>query len=98
MAAAAACASPVIERLHDVCQHGAVLAAAGPDGHVVPGFEESRLGDGVVDLRLEGEEEAFLAQRISSFGSLQNGSLATVGAALDRHLAPLSLTLGTRLG
>ena len=91
-------APPVIKRLYDIGQHGAVLATAGSDGHIVSGFEESSLGDGVVDFRLEGEEETFLAQRISSLGSLQNGSLATVGAALDRHLAPLSLTLCTRLG
>ena len=57
---------PVIERLHDVGEHGAVLAPAGANGHVVPGLEEVGLADGVVNLRLESEVEAFLQGNVET--------------------------------
>ena len=76
---------PVIESLHDVGQHRAVLPTAGPDGHVVPGAEEVCLADGVVDLSLECQEETILAQGVSGLRPLQDGLLTTLGTALHRH-------------
>ena len=54
-----------------MCQHRRVFTARGPDGHVVATLEESASHDRVVDLGLEGEVEASLAQDISGLGSLQ---------------------------
>ena len=54
---------PVIERLHDVGEHGAVLAPAGANRHVVPRLEQVCLADGVVNLGLESEVEAFLEKK-----------------------------------
>ena len=54
-----------------MCQDSRVLAARGPDGHVIATLEKSASHDRVVDLGLEGEVEASLAQDISGLGSLQ---------------------------
>ena len=56
-------APPVIERLHDVGEHGAVLAPAGANRHVVSGLEQIGLADGEVNLGLESEVEAFLDKK-----------------------------------
>ena len=54
-----------------MCQDSRVLAARGPDGHVIATLEKSASHDRVVDLGFEGEVEASLAQDISGLGSLQ---------------------------
>ena len=54
-----------------MCQDSRVLAARGPDGHVIATLEKSASHDRVVDLGLEGEVEASLAKDISGLGSLQ---------------------------
>ena len=54
-----------------MCQDSRVLAARGPDGHVIATLEKSASHDRVVDLGLEGEVEASLAQDISGLGSLK---------------------------
>ena len=79
---------PVIQCFHDVSQHCAVLASASSYSNIVSWSEEVGLADGEVNLSLKSKIETLLAQRVSSLGSLEDCSLATICTALHWHLLP----------
>lgn len=58
----------LVEGFEDAGEDGGVLAAGGADGDALARVEEGVRGDGGVDFRLEGEEEAGAAELAVVFG------------------------------
>lgn len=71
----------LVEGFEDAGEDGGVLAAGGADGDAFAGVEEGVCGDGGVDFRLEGVEEAGAAEFAVVFGAEDQGAGGVAGLA-----------------